>query len=156
MNNKIILENLLERVKASKVLVLRYLEKAGVPLRNEGEISLRDIQNLYITNVDVWEECMQKLYPDAEEYFAALNGYVNASGFDWMTLVGGILGGAGTSLLSMGSANSSQDALANQELLHKQELAEQKAASSKKMLWIVLAIMAVVVVAGIFIFKKRF
>ncbi|MBR2618571.1 MAG: hypothetical protein IKC81_04630 [Paludibacteraceae bacterium] len=155
MNNKIILENLLERVKASKVLVLRYLEKAGVPLRNEGEISLRDIQNLYITNVDVWEECMQKLYPDAEEYFA-VNGYANAGGFDWMTLVGGILGGAGTSLLSMGSANSSQDALANQELLHKQELAEQEAASSKKMLWIVLAIMAVVVVAGIFIFKKRF
>lgn len=150
---------MMQRVDAHHNAVLVYFSEAGLPLIEEGKITLEDVRNLHATNLAVWEDCMRMLYKDVEQYiaehpeqFAMAAADGEQQQFDYLNLIGGVLTGAGASLIDNGSA----DELYLQEAEHQRQLAAQEAASSKRTLWIVLGILAVVLIAAVFIFKRRF
>ena len=76
------------------------------------------------------------------------------STFNWQALAGGILQGAGGALSTMGTKNNTNE-LALLSAKNQAELANQNAQSSKKTLWIVIAVVVVMLIAGIFILKRR-
>ena len=120
--------------------VLALFKSAGV---ESDSPTLKELEIVKDMNPGVFEEVLRFLYP--EKYRTA-----NAAGFDWTSLVGGVLAGAGTGLLSM---NSSDDAL----IQAKQEtaLAEQAAASNRRNLYLILDIVIVLIIASVIIFKGR-
>lgn len=159
LDHKKVLRNMMQRVDANHNAVLVFFEDAGVPLAEDGKISLQDVKNLHDTNYKVWSECMSIIYQDVEKYiaehpeqFVAAAADGEQQQFDYLSLIGGILTGAGGVLIDNGTA----DELYLQEAEHQRQLAAQEAASSKRTLWIVLGILAVILIAAVFIFRKRF
>ena len=153
MKKNEILVQILTRARRNTILVETYLKKAGVPVSDS--ITLQDLNALMVVNPELFSDLMDKLFPDAPQVF----GTASATGsFDWKGLVGGILGGAGQAFLGMSDttaqANATEMAIANAEA--EKALAEQKAASTRNTIIIVLGVLVLVVVAGVFIFKKRF
>lgn len=163
--NKIDMFNeLLRRVKANENGVRMYFQQAGVPLKNDESVELTDVRNLYESNPDQFSAMMDFLYPDivalekANAEGETDNQEENVekkekSSFNWQALVGGIMQGAGGALSTIGTDNSNE--LALQQAKSQAELAEQKEKSSNKTLWIVLAVVAVMLVAGVFIIKRK-
>lgn len=154
MGIKEILVNILTRVKSHAAAVQVFFKKAGIPF-DPNNITLADLRNLMEVNPQIFSECMDYIYPDANEVF----GFAGAnSSFDWKGLVGGILTGTGSAFMQMSDSaaanNAANTALLNAE--YEKELAEQKATSTRNTLLIVLGILVVGVIAAIFIFKKRF
>ncbi len=159
LDNKKVLIALQTRVKANENAVRLYFQQAGVPLCDEEKITLNDMANLMETNHAIWEKCMRFLYSDAEKLIAEnpqhFGGTANADGestnFNYLGLIGSTLAGAGSFL-----AGGNEDALVLQQADYERQLAAQEAASSKRTLWIVLGILAVIIIAAVFIFRKRF
>lgn len=145
MENKVnprdILLELDRRTKAHSAGALLFFKKAGVPTAKSGKITLKDLQNLQISQPDIFVELLEFLYPE--------NAQTAGAGFDWVTLVGGILSGAGGGLLSMGGNDVEKAALESERAL-----AEQKAQSMRNTLFIVLGVLVLIVIAAVFIFKK--
>lgn len=165
--NKIDMFNeLRRRVKANENGVRMYFQQAGVPLKNDESVELTDVRNLYESNPGQFSAMMDFLYPDivalekanAEGETDANQGEQTEekekSSFNWQALVGGLMQGAGSALSTMGTKDNSNE-LALQQAKSQAELAEQKEKSSNKTLWIVLAVVAVMLVAGIFIIKRK-
>ncbi len=153
MKNKKILVSILTRAKINPLLVEIYFVKAGLPKNTA--ISLNSLTALWEVNPDLFSDLMDKLFPDAAQVF----GVASAEGaFDWKGLLGGLFGGVGAAFSSMSDSaaanTAANNAIANAE--YQALLAEQESAKTKQTLWIVLGILVVVVVAGVFIFKKRF
>lgn len=158
LDKKKVIETLKLRVDANQNAVKSYFDRAGVPVGNEESITLNDLKNLMELNYPIWEECIRYLYSDLEkliaenpQHFGIANADGNSVGFDYVGLIGSTLVGAGSFL-----ANDNEDALVMQEAEHQRQLAVQEAASSKRTLWIVLGILAVILIAAVFIFRKRF
>lgn len=153
MDNKEILVNILSRARRNPLLVENYFIKAGLPVNHP--VSLGNLNALMNVNPDMFSELMDKLFPDAAQVFGVASADAT---FDWKGLVGGILGGAGAAFTSMSDStaanNAANNAIANAE--YQAVLAEQESAKTKQTLWIVLGILVVVIVAAVFIFKKRF
>lgn len=165
--NKIDMFNeLRRRVKANENGVRMYFKQAGVPLKNDESIELTDVRNLYESNPGQFSAMMDFLYPDIIALEKAnADGETDAnkgeqteekekSSFNWQALVGGLMQGAGSALSTMGTKDNSNE-LALQQAKSQAELAEQKEKSSNKTLWIVLAVVAVMLVAGVFIIKRK-
>lgn len=153
MKREEILVKILTRARHNSLLVENYFVRAGLPVNHP--ISLENLKGLMDINPDLFSELMDKLFPDAAQVF----GVASAEGaFDWKGLVGGILGGAGAAFTSMSdsaAANTAADnAIANAQ--YQADMAAQESAKTKQTLWIVLGILVVVIVAAVFIFKKRF
>lgn len=164
--NKIDMFNeLLRRVRKNENGVRMYFQQAGVPLKNDESVELTDVRNLYESNPGQFSAMMDFLYPDivalekanAEGETDAKQGEQTEekekSSFNWQALVGGIMQGAGGALSTIGTDNSNE--LALQQAKSQAELAEQKEKSSNKTLWIVLGVVAVMLVAGVFIIKRK-
>lgn len=153
MKKKEILVTILTRAQRNPLLVENYFVRAGLPVNYP--ITLENIKVLMDINSDLFSELMDKLFPDATQVF----GVASAEGaFDWKGLVGGILGGAGAAFTSMSDStaanNAANTAIANAQ--YQADMAAQESAKTKQTLWIVLGILVVVIVAAVFIFKKRF
>lgn len=153
MDNKEILVNILSRASRNPLLVKSYFIKAGIPVNNP--VSLENLNTMMVVNPDIFSELMDKLFPDAAQVF----GVASAEGaFDWKGLLGGILAGAGGAFTSMSDSaaanNAVNNAIANAQ--YQADMAAQESAKTKQTLWIVLGILVVVIVAAVFIFKKRF
>lgn len=145
---------ILGRFRQNAKAMALFFKKAGLEV-DEANITLTDIKILFETNPEVLNDCMNYLYPNGIKEF----GIANAdSSFDWKGFLGGLFGGVGAAFSQMSDSSyattAANTAIANAE--YEKELAEQKAASTRTTLMIVLAILVVCVVAGIFIFKKRF
>ena len=153
MKEREILVRILTRARRNPLLVENYFVRAGLPVNYP--ITLENIQVLMDINSDLFSELMDKLFPDATQVF----GVASAEGaFDWKGLVGGILGGVGAAFTSMSDStaanNAANTAIANAQ--YQADMAAQESAKTKQTLWIVLGILVVVIVAAVFIFKKRF
>ena len=159
LDKKNIIAALQQRIDNSQNAVRLYFDRAGVPVGNEECITLNDMANLMKTNYQVWEDCIRHLYSDAEKLIQEnpqhFTSVANADGegntFDYVSLIGGVLTGAGGVLL-----NQNGEELVLQQADYERQLAAQEAASSKRTLWIVLGILAVIIIAAVFIFRKRF
>ncbi len=161
--NKInLLKELYRRVKKNENGVRVFFQQAGVPLKNENTVEMTDLLNLYESNPSQFSAMMDFLYPDIVAYEKAnaegeetlVEENKEKSSFNWQALVGGVLQAAGGALATMGTSNNSNE-LALQQAKSQAELAEQKEKSSNKTLWIVLAVVAVMLVAGVFIIKRK-
>ena len=153
MKEREILVRILTRARRNPLLVENYFVRAGLPVNYP--ITLENIQVLMDINSDLFSELMDKLFPDATQVF----GVASAEGaFDWKCLVGGILDGTANALISMSDStaanNAANTAIANAQ--YQADMAAQESAKTKQTLWIVLGILVVVIVAAVFIFKKRF
>lgn len=153
MKNKKILVSILTRAKINPLLVGVYFVKAGFPKNTE--ISLKSIKALWDVNPDLFSELMEKIFPDAAQVF----GVASAEGaFDWKGFLGATLGGIGDGFMMMSDSaaanNAANTAIANAQ--YQADMAAQESAKTKQTLWIVLGILVVVIVAAVFIFKKRF
>lgn len=138
-----ILGELEQRVQANHNGSLVFFKNAGLPLRDE-VITLVDLRDLCEYHPDEFAKLIDFLYPEHADK-------ANAGGnFDWQSLVGGILMGAGQGL-SAGSANDA----ALVEAQHQADLQAQQAASTKKTMIIVIGIFAVLVVAAVIVFARR-
>lgn len=156
------LRELNRRISNNQNGVKMLFEQSGIPLKNDGKVSLEDAKNMAELNPEQFGKMMNFLYPDILAYQKA-----NAEGetsenseekeknsFNWVGLMGGLLQGAGSALSSMNTTDTSSQ-LAMQDAQHKAELAEQASKSSQKTLWIVLGVVAVVIVAAIIIIKRK-
>jgi len=169
--NKIdMLNELHRRVRKNENGVRMYFQQAGVPLKNDESVELTDVRNLYESNYGQFSAMMEFLYPDivALEKANAEGGETNAnqgeqtkekekSSIDWIGTSGKIVCALGESLQewSQSKKKDNSNELALQQAKSKAELAEQKEKSSNKTLWIVLAVVAVMLVAGVFIIKRK-
>ncbi|MBR2369693.1 MAG: hypothetical protein IKA83_06015 [Paludibacteraceae bacterium] len=153
MKRKEILVKILTRARRNPLLVENYFVRAGLPVNHP--ISLENLKGLMDINPDLFSELMDKLFPDAAQVF----GVANAEGaFDWKGFLGATLDGIGNGFMMMSdsaAANTAADnAIANAQ--YQADMAAQESAKTKQTLWIVLGILVVVIVAAVFIFKKRF
>ena len=135
-----VLRSLNDKMQAHSEGVLALFRGAGI---ESDKPTLKDLAILQDMNPTAFVDVLRFLFP--EKYRAA-----NATGFDWTSLVGGVLTGAGSGLLSMNSNNTEM-------LLQQQqtELAAQEAAANKRTLYLVLGIVAVLIVAAVIIFKGK-
>ena len=162
--NKVkMLKELHRRVKKNENGVRQIFKQAGVPLKNENVVALTDVRNLYESSPNHFRAMMDFIYPDIVALEKAnATGEATASDatqkeestFNWQALAGGILQGAGGALSTMGTKNNTNE-LALLSAKNQAELANQNAQSSKKTLWIVIAVVVVMLIAGIFILKRR-
>ena len=120
-----------------------FFKKAGVTLVNEDEITLQDLKNLQEFQPSIFNELLAFLYPEMAQK-------ANANGFDWLTLVGGILSGAGAGLMSGSAAND-----AALQAQYQADLAAVEAANSRRTTYIIIGVLVMLVVASVIIFKKR-
>lgn len=155
MDRKEIIVKILTRVRKKPALVKKYFEMAGIPVSDD--ISFKELNALMVVNSDLFSELMDKLFPDAAQVF----GTASASGtFDWKGLLGGLFSGVGgffsASSDTLGTASNYEAEIAKREAAAAVALAEQKASSTRNTMIIVLVILAIMLVAGVFIFKKRF
>lgn len=156
MENKVnprdILLELDRRTKAHSAGALLFFKKAGVPTAKSGKITLKDLQNLQISQPDIFVELLEFLYPELIKTANADGTESSKNKFDWQSLVGGILAGAGTGLLN--SSNST----VNGELAYAQyqaDLAAANAANSSRTTYIIIGVLVLLVVASVIIFKGR-
>ena len=103
-----------------------FFKKAGVTLVNEDEITLQDLKNLQEFQPSIFNELLDFLYPEMAQK-------ANANGFDWQSLVGGILSGAGAGLMSGSAAND-----AALQAQYQADLAAVEAANSKRTTYIII------------------
>lgn len=118
INPRAVLLELDRRTKAQSNGALLFFKKAGVTLVNEDEITLQDLKNLQEFQPSIFNELLAFLYPELSETANADGTGSAASNFDWQTLVGGILSGAGTGLINSSSST------VNGELAYAQYQAE--------------------------------
>lgn len=143
LNPRAVLLELDRRTKAQSNGALLFFKKAGVTLVNEDEITLQDLKNLQEFQPSIFNELLDFLYPEMAQK-------ANANGFDWQTLVGGILSGAGAGLMSGSAAND-----AALQAQYQADLAAVEAANSKRTTYIIIGVLVMLVVASVIIFKKR-
>lgn len=152
LNPRAVLLELDRRTKAQSNGALLFFKKAGVTLVNEDEITLQDLKNLQEFQPSIFNELLDFLYPELSETANADGTGSAASNFDWQTLVGGILSGAGTGLINSSSST------VNGELAYAQyqaELAAANAANSRRTTYIIIGVLVLLVVASVIIFKRR-
>lgn len=143
LNPRAVLLELDRRTKAQSNGALLFFKKAGVTLVNEDEITLQDLKNLQEFQPSIFNELLDFLYPEMAQK-------ANANGFDWQSLVGGILSGAGAGLMSGSAAND-----AALQAQYQADLAAVEAANSKRTTYIIIGVLVMLVVASVIIFKKR-
>lgn len=143
LNPRAVLLELDRRTKAQSNGALLFFKKAGVTLVNEDEITLQDLKNLQEFQPSIFNELLDFLYPEMAQK-------ANANGFDWQTLVGGILSGAGAGLMSGSAAND-----AALQAQYQADLAAVEAANSRRTTYIIIGVLVMLVVASVIIFKKR-
>lgn len=143
INPRAVLLELDRRTKAQSNGALLFFKKAGVTLVNEDEITLQDLKNLQEFQPSIFNELLDFLYPEMAQK-------ANANGFDWQTLVGGILSGAGAGLMSGSAANG-----AALQAQYQADLAAVEAANSKRTTYIIIGVLVMLVIASVIIFKKR-
>lgn len=143
INPRAVLLELDRRTKAQSNGALLFFKKAGVTLVNEDEITLQDLKNLQEFQPSIFNELLDFLYPEMAQK-------ANANGFDWQSLVGGILSGAGAGLMSGSAAND-----AALQAQYQADLAAVEAANSKRTTYIIIGVLVMLVVASVIIFKKR-
>lgn len=143
LNPRAVLLELDRRTKAQSNGALLFFKKAGVTLVNEDEITLQDLKNLQEFQPSIFNELLDFLYPEMAQK-------ANANGFDWQTLVGGILSGAGAGLMSGSAAND-----AALQAQYQADLAAVEAANSKRTTYIIIGVLVMLVIASVIIFKKR-
>ena len=101
--SKVILLDLLVRANKNYNGTANFFEKGGVPVKHEGYVSLRDLQNLQREQPDTFRELENFLYPEKAQVANA------ESSFDWQNMVGGILAGAGAAFTSMSDTTKSMN-----------------------------------------------
>ena len=143
INPRAVLLELDRRTKAQSNGALLFFKKAGVTLINEDEITLQDLKNLQEFQPSIFNELLAFLYPEMAQK-------ANANGFDWQSLVGGILSGAGAGLMSGSAAND-----AALQAQYQADLAAVEAANSRRTTYIIIGVLVMLVVASVIIFKKR-
>lgn len=143
INPRAVLLELDRRTKAQSNGALLFFKKAGVTLVNEDEITLQDLKNLQEFQPSIFNELLAFLYPEMAQK-------ANANGFDWQSLVGGILSGAGAGLMSGSAAND-----AALQAQYQADLAAVEAANSRRTTYIIIGVLVMLVVASVIIFKKR-
>ena len=143
INPRAVLLELDRRTKAQSNGALLFFKKAGVTLVNENEITLQDLKNLQEFQPSIFNELLDFLYPEMAQK-------ANANGFDWQSLVGGILSGAGAGLMSGSAAND-----AALQAQYQADLAAVEAANSRRTTYIIIGVLVMLVVASVIIFKKR-
>ena len=143
INPRAVLLELDRRTKAQSNGALLFFKKAGVTLVNEDEITLQDLKNLQEFQPSIFNELLDFLYPEMAQK-------ANANGFDWQSLVGGILSGAGAGLMSGSAAND-----AALQAQYQADLAAVEAANSRRTTYIIIGVLVMLVVASVIIFKKR-
>lgn len=143
INPRAVLLELDRRTKAQSNGALLFFKKAGVTLINEDEITLQDLKNLQEFQPSIFNELLDFLYPEMAQK-------ANANGFDWQSLVGGILSGAGAGLMSGSAAND-----AALQAQYQADLAAVEAANSRRTTYIIIGVLVMLVVASVIIFKKR-
>lgn len=143
LNPRAVLLELDRRTKAQSNGALLFFKKAGVTLINEDEITLQDLKNLQEFQPSIFNELLDFLYPEMAQK-------ANANGFDWQSLVGGILSGAGAGLMSGSAAND-----AALQAQYQADLAAVEAANSRRTTYIIIGVLVMLVVASVIIFKKR-
>ncbi len=143
LNPRAVLLELDRRTKAQSNGALLFFKKAGVTLVNEDEITLQDLKNLQEFQPSIFNELLDFLYPEMAQK-------ANANGFDWQSLVGGILSGAGAGLMSGSAAND-----AALQAQYQADLAAVEAANSRRTTYIIIGVLVMLVVASVIIFKKR-
>lgn len=150
INPRAVLLELDRRTKAQSNGALLFFKKAGVTLVNEDEITLQDLKNLQEFQPSIFNELLAFLYPELSET-ANADGTGSAAGnFDWQSLVGGILSGAGAGLMSGSAAND-----AALQAQYQADLAAVEAANSRRTTYIIIGVLVMLVVASVIIFKKR-
>lgn len=147
LNPRAVLLELDRRTKAQSNGALLFFKKAGVTLINEDEITLQDLKNLQEFQPSIFNELLAFLYPELSETANA-----DGSGFDWMSLVGGILSGAGAGL-TMGSNTAVNNQLANAQ--YQVDMATIEAKNSRNITYIILGVLVLFVLAFVIIFKSK-
>ncbi len=150
MDNNAILVELLERSKARSQGVSLIFQET--PLSIKGNFpTIEELQQLQLNYPEQFDKLIRFLYP---EKFPA-----NAAGaFDWMTLVGGVLSGAGAGLSTIATNTNGQNAAeAELEALKlQQQAAEDTKKEYRKYLIIGGIIVAVIIVAiAVLVFRKK-
>ena len=137
MNQKQVVLELMQRSQSHLNGVTAIFAKAGLKLN--GEIpSVQQLNALNQYHPDLFVELIDFLYPEQA-------GKANA-GSAWAGIVGAALQGVGSIFTSLDSAAGDQQL---QQLEYERKLAEQKAADSRKTLYIVLGLIGGVAVLGI-------
>lgn len=140
MNKKQVVLELMQRSQLHLNGVAAIFAKAGIELN--GKIpSVQQFNALNQYHPDLFCEVIDHLYPEQA-------GKANA-GSAWAAIVGTCLQGLGSIFTGLDSA-AGDDQL--RQLEYERALAEQKAAESKKTLWIVLGLIGGVTVIGIALF----
>lgn len=150
MNKNAILVELLERSKAhSKGVSLIFQE---TPIQIDGDFpSITELQLLQQNYPVQFDQLIRFLYP--EKFPAG-----TAGAFDWMTLVGGVLSGAGAGLSQIGSNQNGQSAAESElaALKLQQEAAAETKAEYRKYLIIGGVIFAVILITiAVLVFRKK-
>lgn len=152
MKQNTILLELLKRSQARSNGVLAIFAKT--PIAVEGEFpSIAEMQQLQSDYPERFEEFVRFLFP---EKFPN-DGKANA--FDWMSLVGGVLSGAGAGMYAAANTanNGSQSEMELQTLKLQMEAQATQEAADKKKMYIIIAIVVVVALCIVFglIFMNR-
>lgn len=163
-----ILRELQRRVSANQNGLLQIFYQAGIPTGSEGEVTLADMNNLQITNPDIFAKAMEFLYPDVVKIVQA-----NAANADdaattaqkdsafanvnWINVLGSTLSGFGNGLATAATASNSETELALANAQYQAALAEQEVESKSKTLTIVIVVAAVLLMGAIvaLIIKKK-
>ena len=135
-----VLRSLNDKMQAHSAGVLALFKRAGVDSTNP---TLKELEIVKDMNPEIFEEVLRFLYP--EQYRTA-----NAEGFNWTSLVGGVLAGAGSGLLAMNGNDTALMQAQNDAIL-----AEQKAQSQRTTMYVVLGVVAAIIVACVIIFKGK-
>lgn len=149
MKNNAILVELLERSKAHSNGVSLIFKSTPIVLAGEFP-SIKELQTLQQNYPDKFAELIRFLYP--EKFPVG-----KASAFDWMTLVGGVLSGAGAGLSQIGSNQNGQSAAESElaALRLQQEAQAQQKAEDKKFLLVGGVIAALVIVAIVIVVVRK-
>lgn len=140
MNPKQVVLELMQRSQAHLNGVSAIFAKAGIEL-NGAVPSVQQFNALNQYHPEAFCELIDFLYPEQA-------GKANA-GSAWAGIVGACLQGVGSIFTGLDSAAGDQQL---QQLEYERMLAEQKAAQSKKTLYIVLGLIGGVAVIGIALF----
>ncbi len=145
-NKLILLKDLKSRCSKNQRGLLALFRDSGVQLKNDKYVSLIDMKRLQQQNPTKFSEALDYLYPERAK--------VANAGFDWQSLVGGILSGAGGAL----SDNSTYDKQTESALLLEQQEAaryeREKSANTQRMYLLGGLALAIIIVVAI-IYSKR-
>lgn len=139
---KKVLRQLNNRMQAHSNGVLVFFREAGVYTEKP---TLEGLKQIYEEQPEVFEKIIKFLYPEVYPSNTA-------NAFDWMSLVGGILTGAGGGLMNT-SANDT--AAAQQAALAQQQLAAEAQKAKTTKMYVIGGVVVVVALVIVVLVTRR-